>query len=109
MNARVWARVPKERNSSPTLIELGCISAVVQFNDGRLGCHRFYEALGIPTGDKGSRLAMLRDRERVKRAEYKRKKTKKERRDQVRQAKYRREAILDSFEGPSYERGGFSE
>ena len=108
MNARVWARVPKERNSSPTLIELGCISAVVQFNDKRLGSHRFYEALGIPTGDKGSRLAMLRDRE-VKRAEYKIMKTTKERRDQVRQAKCRREAILDSVEGPSYERGGFND
>ena len=48
-----------------------------------VGSHRFYEALAVPTGDEGRKLAMLRDRGRVNRAEYKRKKTAKERRDKL--------------------------
>ena len=47
LNARVWARAPKEKNKSPKAAEFATISALVQFNNGCVGINKLYSFLGI--------------------------------------------------------------
>ena len=109
MNAVVWKRAPKEKNNSPSATHLAAISAVVQFNDGNVGTQRFYEALALPLTSFQHEKAKEIDKERVKRAEYKRKIKTRHRRQKITQKKTRTEAMLEISEGPSYESGSFND
>ncbi|XP_065057533.1 uncharacterized protein LOC135685498 [Rhopilema esculentum] len=109
LNAVVWKRAPKEKNNSPSATHLAAISAVVQFNDGNVGIQRFYEALALPLTSFQHEKAKQIDKERVKRAEYKRKIKTRHRRQKITQKKTRTEAMLEISEGPSYESGSFND
>ena len=109
LNAVVWKRAPKEKNNSPSATHLAAISAVVQFNDGNVGTQRFYEALALPLTSFQHEKAKEIDKERVKRAEYKRKIKTRHRRQKIAQKKTRTEAMLEISEGPSYESGSFND
>ena len=108
LNARVWARAPKEKNKSPRVAEFATISALVQFNNGCVGINKLYSFLEIHN-DKSQGTAMKHDKKRVKRAEYKKQKTTKERRQKMQQTKAKKNSILDAEELASYESGAFND
>ena len=71
LNALVWKRCPKDVFVGIDVLNLGCCSAIINFNDGLNGINRVFEKLYLKSGHYSSSFLASSDLKRVRNMEKK--------------------------------------
>ena len=71
LNALVWKRCPKDVFVGIDVLNLGCCSAIINFNDGLNGINKIFEKLYLKPGHYSSSFLALSDLKRVRNMEKK--------------------------------------
>jgi hypothetical protein len=84
LNALIWKRCPKDVYVGIDVLNLGCSSAIINFNDGLNGINGVFEKLYLKPGHYSSSFFASSDLKRVKNMEKKCNEKEKSRRKQLR-------------------------
>lgn len=107
INSVVWARCPKHKHHGPKIVRCAVASAVLHFHCGAASRKRVMKRLSIPAGKFTKRASLLKDKQRLQKADSKVSVKEKKRRQTEHLRKIRREEALREKEGTMYEAGGF--